>query len=65
MGAEVYIAGVGMTKFGKSNQPLPELVVEAALKAFSDARVNSIDYVLIGVMNTMQKNSRGRAISLP
>src|SRR4030042_1150746 len=51
MPAEVYIAGVGMTKFGKSSQTLPELMVEAASKAFLDARVGTIDYLLIGVMN--------------
>src|SRR4030043_1761393 len=51
MPAEVYIAGVGMTKFGKSSQALPELMVEAASKAFADAKVGAIDYVLIGVMS--------------
>ncbi len=52
MGTEVYVAGVGMTKFGKTGQALPELMVEAASKAFQDARINTIDYILIGVMNS-------------
>jgi len=51
MGTEVYMAGVGMTKFGKSSRTLPELMVEAASKAFLDAQVGTIDYILIGVMN--------------
>jgi len=51
MGTGVYVAGVGMTKFGKTSQTLPDLMVEAASKAFSDAQVATIDYILIGVMN--------------
>ena len=51
MPAEVYIAGVGMTKFSKSSQTLPDLMVEAASKAFADAKAGAIDYVLIGVMS--------------
>ncbi len=51
MPAEVYIAGVGMTKFGKSNQTLPQLMVEAASRAVADAKISAIDYVLIGVMS--------------
>jgi acetyl-CoA C-acetyltransferase len=51
MPPEVYIAGVGMTKFGKSDRSLPGLMVEAGLKALSDAGVRRIDYVLIGVMS--------------
>ena len=51
MATEVYIAGVGMTKFGKSTASLPELMVEAASRAIGDARIHTIDYVCIGVMN--------------
>jgi acetyl-CoA acetyltransferase len=31
--AEVFVAGVGMTAFGKRHEPLPELMAEAAEKA--------------------------------
>jgi len=48
---EVYVAGVGMTKFGKSDLSLPELMVEAASRALIDARVSAIDYIYIGVMS--------------
>jgi hypothetical protein len=43
MGTEVYVAGVGMTKFGKSTASLPELMVEAASRAIGDARIHTID----------------------
>jgi acetyl-CoA acetyltransferase len=51
MATDVYVAGVGMTKFGKSDLTLPQLMVEAASRAISDARVSTVDYVLIGVMS--------------
>jgi len=51
MPSEVYVAGVGMTKFGKSDLTLPQLMVEAASRAILDARLNTIDYVFIGVMS--------------
>jgi acetyl-CoA C-acetyltransferase len=51
MPTEVYVAGVGMTKFGKSDLSLPQIMVEAASKAIVDARVSTIDYVFIGVMS--------------
>ncbi len=51
MATEVYVAGVGMTKFGRSERSLPQLMVEAASRALSDARVRAIDYVYIGVMS--------------
>ena len=51
MPTEVYVAGVGMTKFGKSTLSLPQLMVEAASKAIVDARLSTIDYVFIGVMS--------------
>lgn len=51
MAAGVYVAGVGMTKFGRSSQTLPDLMVEAASRAFDDAKRNAVDYVLIGVMS--------------
>jgi acetyl-CoA acetyltransferase len=51
MPSEVYVAGVGMAKFGKSDLTLPQLMVEAASRAILDARVSTIDYVFIGVMS--------------
>ncbi|MCX5910636.1 MAG: thiolase family protein [Deltaproteobacteria bacterium] len=64
MGTEVYVAGVGMTKFGKSSQALPELMVEAASKAFLDAQVGTIDYILIGVMNVEEFTGESNVAAL-
>ncbi len=64
MGAEVYISGVGMTKFGKSGQTLPELMVEAASKAFMDAQIGTIDYILIGVMNAEEFTGESNVAAL-
>lgn len=48
--AEVYIAGVGMTKFGKSSQTLTELFCEAARRALESSSVE-VEALYIGVMN--------------
>ncbi|HEV8343016.1 MAG TPA: beta-ketoacyl synthase N-terminal-like domain-containing protein [Candidatus Binatia bacterium] len=47
----VYIAGVGMTKFGKSSQTLSELLWEAASNALSASAVQEFDALYIGTMN--------------
>lgn len=47
----VYIAGVGMTKFGKSSQTLAELFCEAATRAISDSSIQGVDALYFGVMN--------------
>lgn len=47
----VYVAGVGMTKFGKSFQSLAELFCEAAVNALSGSTVQEVDALYIGVMN--------------
>jgi acetyl-CoA acetyltransferase len=47
----VYIAGVGMTKFGRSPQTLTGLFCEAASKALSTSSVDEVDALYIGVMN--------------
>ena len=64
MGTGVYVAGVGMTKFGKTSQTLPDLMVEAASKAFSDAQVATIDYILIGVMNAEEFTGESNVAAL-
>jgi acetyl-CoA acetyltransferase len=51
MGA-VYVAGVGMTKFGKRPQTLVELFCEAATRALSDSSIQEVDALYIGVMNS-------------
>jgi len=48
---DVYVSGVGMTKFGKSKDSLEKIMAEAAMLALKDARVDRVDALYIGVMN--------------
>lgn len=48
---DVYISGVGMTKFGKSPEPLERMMAEAAALALKDAHIEKVDAIYIGVMN--------------
>jgi acetyl-CoA C-acetyltransferase len=48
---DVYVSGVGMTKFGKSNDPLEKVMASAATSALQDAQLESADAIYIGVMN--------------
>lgn len=47
----VYVAGVGMTKFGKSSRSLVELLCEAANDALETSPLQEVDAIYIGVMN--------------
>ena len=47
----VYIAGVGMTHFGKTSSSLVELLREAALLALSHSPVHELDAIYLGAMN--------------
>ena len=47
----VYVAGVGMTKFGKSSQTVIELLCEAATRALSASLIQDVDALYIGAMN--------------
>ncbi|MCJ7642534.1 MAG: hypothetical protein MUO29_11640 [Desulfobacterales bacterium] len=48
---DVYISGIGMTKFGKSKDPLEMMMAEAAGLALKDAGLERVDGIYIGVMN--------------
>jgi len=48
---EVYIAGVGMTRFGRSKDSLDKMMAEAAGLALKDAGLERVDAIYIGVMN--------------
>ncbi len=48
---DVFVSGVGMTKFGKSNDPLEKMMANAAALALKDAGRETIDAIYIGVMN--------------
>ena len=49
--AEVFVAGVGMTAFGKRHETLPELMAEAAETAVKRSGHESLDAMYVGVMN--------------
>jgi acetyl-CoA C-acetyltransferase len=48
---DVYISGVGMTKFGRSKDSLEMMMAEAAGLALKDAQLERVDAIYIGVMN--------------
>src|SRR3989454_5343142 len=47
----VYIAGVGMTKFGKDPRPLAEIFCQVSQQALSESKTQEVDAIYIGVMN--------------
>ena len=47
----VYISGVGMTKFGRSKESLEAMMAEAASSALKEAQLQRVDAIYIGVMN--------------
>jgi acetyl-CoA acetyltransferase len=49
--AEVYVAGVGMTAFGKRSESLAELMAEAARMAREHSGHDTFDALYLGVMN--------------
>jgi acetyl-CoA acetyltransferase len=48
----VYVAGVGMTRFGKTTQTLTELFYEAASRALEASAIQDVEGLYIGVMNS-------------
>lgn len=47
----VYVAGTGMTHFGKDQRPLAAMMQEAAEQALAGAEIDDIDAIFIGSMN--------------
>jgi acetyl-CoA acetyltransferase len=48
---DVYIAGVGITKFGRREESLQALMAEAAQKAMADAELDRPDALYVGTMS--------------
>src|SRR5512139_336705 len=48
---DVYVSGIGMTRFGRSSESLDQLMADAATLALEDAGLDRIDAIYIGVMN--------------
>ena len=47
----VYIAGIGMSQFGKSSNTLVEIMESAAARALAGSKIHDIEAVYIAVMN--------------
>jgi acetyl-CoA C-acetyltransferase len=48
---DVYISGIGMTKFGRSKDPLDKMMAEAGFFALKEAQLERVDAIYLGVMN--------------
>lgn len=48
---DVFISGVGMTKFGRSKESLQKMMAEAASSALKEAQLERVDAIYMGVMN--------------
>ncbi len=48
---DVYISGVGMTKFGRSKESLEKMMAEAGFLTLKEAQLERVDAIYLGVMN--------------
>ena len=48
---DVYVSGIGITKFGRSKDPLEIMMARTAVLALKDAATESVDAIYVGVMN--------------
>jgi len=61
---DVWIAGVGMTRFGKRDESLPDLIAEAALAALREAALERPDAIVVAAMNPEEFTGEGNYGSL-
>jgi len=61
---DVWIAGAGMTRFGKRDESLPDLMTEAALAALADAGIERPDALIVAAMNPEEFTGEGNYGSL-
>src|SRR5262245_58887709 len=61
---DVWIAGAGMTRFGKRNESLPELMGEAANAALADAGIEQPEAIVVAAMNPEEFTGEGNYGSL-
>jgi acetyl-CoA C-acetyltransferase len=62
--AEVWIAGAGMTRFGKRVESLPDLMAEAARAALAEAGVERPSVIVLAAMNPEEFTGEGNYGSL-
>jgi acetyl-CoA C-acetyltransferase len=60
----VWIAGAGMTRFGKRHEALPELMTDAALAALADAGIERPEAIIVAAMNPEEFTGEGNYGSL-
>ena len=61
---DVWIAGAGMTRFGKRDESLPDLMAEAASVALADAGIERPDAIVVAAMNPEEFTGEGNYGSL-
>ncbi|HET8576712.1 MAG TPA: hypothetical protein VFO18_06415 [Methylomirabilota bacterium] len=61
---DVWIAGAGLTRFGKREEPLTDLIADAALAALHDARLERPDAIVVAAMNPEEFTGEGNYGSL-
>src|SRR6266849_1333054 len=61
---DVWIGGAGMTRFGRRDEKLPDLMAEAALVAMADAGIDRPDAVVVAAMNPEEFTGEGNYGSL-
>ncbi|MFQ5896826.1 MAG: thiolase domain-containing protein [Candidatus Methylomirabilia bacterium] len=61
--ADVWIAGAGMTRFGKRSEPLPDLMAEAARAALEGSGLESPDAMIVAAMNPEEFTGEGNFAS--
>jgi acetyl-CoA C-acetyltransferase len=62
--SDVWIAGAGMTRFGRRDENLQDLMAEAGLAAMHDAGIERPDALVVAVMNPEEFTSEGNYGSL-
>lgn len=62
--ADVYVAGVGMTRFGRSGEPLVRLLAEAGERALRDAELDAIQAIYVAAMDPEELADEGSIASL-
>ncbi len=58
------MAGAGMTRFGRRDETLPDLIAEAALAALNDAGIERPDALVVAAMNPEEFTGEGNLGSL-
>jgi acetyl-CoA C-acetyltransferase len=61
---DVWIAGAGMTRFGKREESLTDLIAEAASAALREARLERPDAIVVAAMNPEEFTGEGNYASL-